>query len=206
MAPKTIMGHVCVDGAVIENLPIRAAMAVGKGPIVAVDVGGSGGQRHAIERQGFAATYTRGLEIVMQTLAEELLQGWTGPPVILVRPRVERISMFAFNRTPYLIAEGFRSLNATFDQLPEDLSTLPTGIHPQREIELKIDAKACVGCGFCFAREPDVFGRGEDGKAVVRRPHQRWSPLGDRVVRGCPTGAISADETPVSDNARSDLV
>lgn len=194
MAPKRIDGHVCVDGAVIENLPIRAAIAVCQAPIVAVDVGGSGGQRHAIERQGFAATYTRGLEIVMQTLAEELLRDWTDPPVVLVRPRVERISMFAFNRTPYLIAEGFRALNSTLDMLPADLTKLPPGIHPQREIELSIDAKACVGCGFCFGREPEIFGRGEDGKAVVRHAHQWWSPLGDRVVSSCPTGAISAEQ------------
>jgi NTE family protein len=194
MAPRPIDGHVCVDGAVIENLPVRAALAVCQGPIIAVDVGGSGGQRHSIERQGFAATYTRGLEIVMQTLAEELLRDWTEPPIILVRPRVERISMFSFNRTPYLIAEGFRALNSTLDQLPDDLAQLPPGIHPQREIELSIDPEACVGCGFCFAREPAIFARGPDGKAVVRHRRQWWSPLGDRVVRSCPTGAISAEQ------------
>lgn len=192
MAPKPIEGRVCVDGAVIENLPIRAALAVCRGPILAVDVGGSGGQRHAIERQGFAATYTRGLEIVMQTQAEEILRDWTGPPIILVRPQVERISMFAFNRTPYLIAEGFRALNSTLDQLPSELAALPNGIHPQWEIELAIDPKTCVGCGCCFAREPEVFGPGPDGKAIVHRSRQWWSPLGDRVARSCPTGAITA--------------
>jgi len=194
LAPRPIDGHVCVDGAVVENLPVRAALAVCRGPIVAVDVGGAGGQRKGIERQGFAATYTRGLEIVMQTLTEELLHEWTDPPIVLVRPRVERVSMFAFNRTPYLIAEGFRALNATLDQLPDDLARLPSGIHPQREVQVSIDPDLCVGCGICFAREPHVFARGEDGKAVVRAPRQWWSPLGDRVVQACPTGAISAEQ------------
>jgi NTE family protein len=192
LAPRPINGRICVDGAVIENLPIRAALAVTRGPILAVDVGSSGSQRHGIERQGFAATYARGLEIVMQTLTEELLREWSEPPVILVRPRVERVSMFAFNRTPYLIAEGFRALNATLDLLATDLHDLPSGIHPQREVELTIDANACVGCGFCYARRPDVYARGDDGKAYVRAPRQWWSPLGDRVVRSCPTNAISS--------------
>lgn len=193
LAPKTINGHVCVDGAVIENLPIRAALALGRGPIIAVDVGSSGSRRHGIERQGFAATYTRGLEIVMQTLTEELLLEWSSPPVVLVRPRVERVSMFSFNRTPYLIAEGFRALNATLDQLPADLAELPDGVHPQRRVTVTVDDARCVGCGFCFARQPDVFERRADGKAAVRNPSQWWSPLSDRVVRTCPSNAIGVE-------------
>ena len=195
LAPRPILGRVCVDGAVVENLPIRAALAVCRGPIIAVDVGGAGGRRHAIERQGFAATYARGLEIVMNTLAEELMRDWADPPVVLVRPRVERISMFAFNRTPYLMAEGFRSLNVTLDRLPNDLENLPPGLHPQHEVRLSIDPKACIGCGICYAREPMIFARSDDGKATVRAPTQWWSPLGDRVVRACPTGAITAEQT-----------
>lgn len=194
LAPRRIGGRVCVDGAVMENLPIRAALAVCQGPILAVDVGGAGGRRHSIERQGFAATYTRGLEIVMNTLAEELLRDWSEPPVVLIRPRVERISMFSFNRTPYLIAEGFRALNATLDRLPADLTGLPPGLHPQREIRLSIDAEACIGCGICYAREPQIFTRRADGRAEVRNGTQWWSPLGDRIVRGCPTGAIKSEQ------------
>jgi len=195
LEPRSINGHVCVDGAVVENLPIRAGLAVCRGPIIAVDVGGSGGVRHGVERQGFAAIYARGLEIVMNTLAEELMRDWSEPPVVLVRPRVERISMFAFNRTPYLIAEGFRSLNATLDVLPPDLRTLPAGIHPQREVTVSIDQDACIGCGICYAREPHVFARDGGGKAVVRSPKQWWSPLGDRVVSACPTAAIKVDQS-----------
>ncbi len=192
LAPRRIDGRVCVDGAVAENLPIRTALAASTAPIIAVDVGGSGGRRHAIERQGFALTYARGLEIVMSTLTEELLREWTDPPILLVRPRVERISMFSFNRTPYLIAEGFRALNAALDRLPGELAALPRGVHPQREVVLAIDSKACIKCGICFAREPDVFERGPDGYAVVKSPRQSWSQLGDRAVRACPTGAITA--------------
>lgn len=192
LAPRPIDGRVCVDGAVAENLPIRTALAAGSVPIIAVDVGGSGGRRHAIERQGFALTYARGLEIVMSTLTEELLRDWQDPPILLVRPRVERISMFSFNRTPYLISEGFRALNSALDRLPGQLAALPPGVHPQREVVLAIEPKACIGCGICYSREPAVFGRAADGLAVVLSPRQSWSALGDRVVRACPTGAITA--------------
>jgi NTE family protein len=194
LAPRPINGHVCVDGAVIENLPVRAAMAIGTGPIIAVFVGGAGRERLGIERQGFAATYARGFEIVMSTLADELLHDWHDPPLVLVRPRVERISMFAFNRTPFLIAEGFRALNSTLDRLPSDLTRLPAGLHPQREVELRIDRARCTGCGVCYSRDPLVFGKEDDGKAVVRAPNQWWTPLSDRMVRWCHAGAISYDQ------------
>lgn len=194
LPPRTINGHACVDGAVVENLPIRAALAVSNGPIIAVDVGGAGGRRHAVERHGFAATYSRGLEIVMNTLAEYVLQDWSDPPVVLIRPRVERISMFAFNRTPYLIAEGFRASSAALDDLPTDLTTLPPGLHPQREVRLSIDPERCIGCGICYARAPHIFTRDVSGKALVKAPMQWWSPVGDQVVRACPTEAIMVDQ------------
>jgi phage-related minor tail protein len=74
--------------------------------VVAVDLSGGAAPRSGVERTGFAATYSRGLEIVMGRLVEHTLDQWTDPPMVLVRPYVERISMFAFNRSAYLIAEG----------------------------------------------------------------------------------------------------
>lgn len=194
LAPKELDGHVCIDGAVLENLPVRAALAVGRWPIIAVDVGAAGATRTGIERLGFAATYARGFEIVMSTLADDLLRDWSDPPVLLVRPRVERISMFAFNRTPYLIVEGYRALSDTLDQLSVDLANLPSGIHPQREVSLAIDPERCVGCGVCAAQAPESFLMGPDGKAHVRHPVQWWSPLGEWILRVCPTDAISATQ------------
>lgn len=194
LPPRTINGHVCVDGAVVENLPVRASLGLCQGPIIAVDVGGSGGQRRAIERQGFASTYARGLELVMNTLSAELLRAWHNPPVVIVRPRVERIPMFAFNRTPYLIAEGFHALHSTLEHLPRAMEDLPPGIHPQREVILSVDDAKCVACGVCYSRQPHIFRRKPDGRAEVKAPRHWWSPLDDRILRGCPTGAITAEQ------------
>jgi NTE family protein len=36
---REVNGHFCADGAIVDNLPVRAAAAVGEGPVVAVDVG-----------------------------------------------------------------------------------------------------------------------------------------------------------------------
>ena len=195
LPPRTILGRVCIDGAVLENLPIRAALAISRSPIIAIDVGGTRVERSGVERKGFVATYSRGLEIVMQTLAAEHLQDWSEPPVVLVRPRVERVSMFAFNKTPFLIAEGYRAMNEALDLLQHRIDELPPGIHPQREVVLQVDASRCVGCGACVARAPEIFSLVANGQAVARTEPIWWSPLGDHLLTSCPTHAIIADQT-----------
>ncbi len=192
LPPRIIQGHTCMDGAVVENLPVRAALAAQAAPIIAVDVGGAGGERVGIERKGFAAVYSRGLEIVMAEMIAENLREWSTPPVVLVRPNVDRVSMFAFNRTPYLIAEGYRATHAALDALPDRLDTLPPGLHPQREVEITVDRERCVGCGVCISRSPQVFKWDDERKAKVYNPLQWWSPLGDGTIEACPTQAITA--------------
>ena len=63
--------------------------------------------------------------------------------------------MFAFNRTPFLITEGYRAVNEALDLLPADFSQLPPGLHPQREMTVRVERARCVGCGACVARAPD---------------------------------------------------
>jgi NTE family protein len=195
LPPREILGRYCIDGAVIENLPVRAALAISRAPIIAVDIGGTRVERKGVERKGFLSTYSRGLEIVMQTLAAEQLQDWAEPPVVLVRPRVERVSMFAFNRTPFLLEEGRRAMNQALDLLPHGLEDLPPGIHPQREVRIRVDRDKCVGCGACVARAPEIFEMGFDGLAVAKEEKLWWSPLGDHLLAVCPTHAITAEQT-----------
>jgi NTE family protein len=195
LPPRAVDGRVCIDGAVLENLPFRAAVAARKGlPIIGVDVGGTRVERSGTERKGFAATYSRGLEIVMQTLSVERLREWSEPPIVLVRPNVARVSMFAFNRTPFLIAEGYRATNEALDLIPNPLDELPPGIHPQREMRVWVEPGLCVGCGACVAHAPETFQMRPDGIAEARVERQWWSPIGDYLLTACPTQAIKAEQ------------
>ncbi|HKP30683.1 MAG TPA: patatin-like phospholipase family protein [Gemmatimonadales bacterium] len=194
LPPLEVRGHFCADGAILDNLPVRAAAAVGEGPVVAVDVGAGGVERSGIERSGFAMTYGRGIEIVMGRLAELTLHDWTTPPLVLIRPNVSKVGMFAFNRTAHLLAEGYRATHEALDHLPDGLDSLPPGgIHPVRHVEVRVDQEKCVGCGLCAAMNPRVFAMDEHGKAMVRMREWTTTPLGDVAVRICPTSAISAE-------------
>jgi NTE family protein len=130
--PRVINGRAYVDGAVVENLPVRLAAALGEGPVFAVNVAATSVVRSANETEGFAATYIRGLEIVMHTQIESQLRAWSGPPLVLVQPKVEHISMFAFDRTEELLEAGYRATIQTLDQLGGRLGAIAGGLHPTR--------------------------------------------------------------------------
>src|SRR6476661_7378830 len=141
--PRVIAGRAYVDGAVVENLPVRLAASLGTGPIIAVNVAATSILRQAHETEGFAATYIRGLEIVMQTQIEDQLRDWNGPPLILVQPRVEHISMFEFDKTAELIEAGYRSTADTLDRLGRDLHLVERGMHPTRRLRVLVDDQRC---------------------------------------------------------------
>jgi NTE family protein len=189
--PREIRGRAYVDGAVVENLPVRLVASLGEGPIIAINVAATSVRRQAHETEGFAATYIRGLEIVMQTQIEDQLRDWNGPPLILVQPRVEHISMFEFDKTPELIEAGYQATAETLDRLGGELHLIGRGMHPTRRLRVLVDEQRCVGCGTCVVQAPKVFRLDARGKAEVVTPVQTWSPLQGAYVLGCPTNAIS---------------
>jgi ferredoxin len=175
----------------VDSLPVIAAASAALQPIFAVDVGGSSVVRQGIESGGFAATYMRGLEIVMQSLTSRSLATWSEPPIVLVRPKVDYIPMFAFEHTEELLEEGYRSANAALDQLSAD-GRMTTGVYPRTRMQIAINPARCIGCGICVAMAPRVFRLRPDGKAEVIAPRQTWSPIDGGYVHHCPTYAISA--------------
>ncbi|MEP6745402.1 MAG: patatin-like phospholipase family protein, partial [Gemmatimonadota bacterium] len=188
--PRDIDGRLCVDGAVIENLPVRVAASLVPAPVIAVHVGATTTLRSGTGLGGFAATYARGLELVMHAMLRERLHHWRTPPLMFVHPRVEHISMFSFSHTRELIDEGYRSTIDTFGELPTGFPIAAEGIFPRRDVVVSVDPKRCVGCGACVMWAPEVFRMGADGKAEVVASRRRWSPIDGQYVRHCPTWAI----------------
>jgi NTE family protein len=190
--PRLIEQRWYVDGAVVENLPVQVAASHSEGPVLAVDVGATTTLRTDVQEGGFAATYIRGLEIVMQTMMENRLRRWTSPPLLLVHPRVEHMPMFAFGHSRELIEEGYRATADLLDQVQDEFDPLAQGIFPQRRVEVRVDPAQCIGCGACVMHAPGTFRLNGEGKAEVTQPLQSWSPLDGHFVRNCPTYAITA--------------
>ena len=122
--PRLINGRAYVDGAVVDNMPVRQAAVLGEGAVVAVNVAANDIERAGVETQGFAATYIRGLEIVMHRQIDAQLRNWDGPPLVLIAPKVEHISMFAFDRTDELLQAGYASTITALDALGDGFGTV----------------------------------------------------------------------------------
>src|SRR5439155_1335834 len=193
LPPREIRGRFYMDGATVDNLPVGTARILGSDVIVAVDVSASNALRADTQDEGFASVFARAAEIAMQTILELRLREWTTPPIYYIHPRVEHISAFDFDHLREVVEEGYRATVAALDQPEEWPGSSDTGVHPRRPVSVRVQRERCIGCGACLVQAPPgMFVLDAEGKAVVTRPDQEWSPIDGEFIRHCPTYAISA--------------
>jgi NTE family protein len=197
--PGKVDGRLCIDGGTIDNLPVAVA-AQHADAVIAVDVGSSDLSHNTdSSAQGFAATYMRAATVMMHALQVAPLSQWSGPPMILIRPRLGHVGWLSFSHTPDVIAEGYRAAVEAMAQLPECLAA-KGGVYPRSAYRLEVDRDLCTGCGFCAAIAPNVMGMDSRGKAYAKTEIVDWCSADGDFVRHCPTEAISATRlTPAAD-------
>lgn len=187
--PGAVGGRTCVDGGVIDNLPVAIA-GQKSDALIAVDVGNSDlSSPIPIAGQGFFNVYMRAATIMMHWLQEEPLTHWQGPPMILIRPRITHMGWFNFDSTHELITEGYRSAVESLDHF-EAWRSARGGIFPKRAVQVDVDQDKCTGCGMCVALAPTLMHLDRNNKAYCTMRVVHWSPADGDFVRHCPTGAI----------------
>ncbi len=190
--PGVLDGRMCVDGGVVDNLPVAVA-ALGMDAVIAVDTGSSSlVTENDIAAQGFPGIYMRAATTMMHALQLGPLERWWGPPMILIRPKVSHIGWFSFSHSDELVDAGYRAAIdalAHFDRCLEAES----GIFPRRPVRITVDRDKCIGCTLCVSLAPWVMAMDEDGKAVAKTPVVQWSPADGDFVHHCPTYAIGAE-------------
>lgn len=190
--PGDVGGRSCVDGGVIDNLPVNVA-GLGMDAVIAVDTGSAALiTRKDIAQQGFTAIYMRAATTMMHALQLSPLERWAGPPMILVRPRVSHIGWFSFTQTDELIEAGYRAAMEALVHL-DDCLAAESGVYPRRATKISVDRAKCIGCTLCVAMAPNVMTMDETGKAVPRIPVVDWSPADGDFIHHCPTYAINAE-------------
>lgn len=189
--PGQVDDRVCVDGGVIDNLPVAVA-ALGMDMVIAVDVGSSDLARDpGIAQQGFASIYMRSAMTMMHALQQFPLEQWSGPPMLLIRPKVGR-DWLSFTNSVQHIREGYRAAAKALEHFDTYIEQ-PSGIFPRKRVELSVSREKCIGCGLCAALAPTYMGMDSSGKAFTRTRVVEWSAADGEFVHHCPTSAIEAN-------------
>ena len=111
--PAEVAGAYLVDGGVLETLPLERAAELGATGILAVDVGSAReGDAEKTVEQGLVAIAHRALGIGAGRHRRELVESWTEPPLLYVRPELGGHGTFDFDGVKYFLEEGYRATRA----------------------------------------------------------------------------------------------
>lgn len=190
--PGKVGSRVCVDGGVIDNLPVGIA-SLGMDAVIAVDTGSTSTVRHQdVGKYGFATIYMRAAGTMMHALQLGPLTRWNGPPMILIRPDLADISWFSFAKADKLIALGYAAAREALSYFDECMQA-SSGIFPVRDVRVTVIREKCISCGTCVALAPALMALDESGIAYPKKPVVKWSPAHGDFVHHCPTCAIVAE-------------
>jgi NTE family protein len=201
--PGVVDGRTCVDGGVVDNLPVSIASQFAD-IIIAVDVGSSDAPQPTAAQDGFASIYMRSATMMMHALQQFPLEHWHGPPMVLIRPRVDDANWLSFTDTSATIEEGYRAAVRSLDRF-ESYFGEHGCVFPRRRVQVDVDREKCVSCGTCVTLAPSIMGMDNSGKAFARTHIVEWSPADGGFVHECPTLAISTRNLERRANLREEL-
>ncbi len=105
--PARLPGGCYVDGGVGDALPLTRAAELGATGIVAIDVGaGAEADARKVVSDGMVAIHQRVLSITTQRRRIETVEGWSGPPLLYIRPDLDGYGTFDFDHIPYFLEAG----------------------------------------------------------------------------------------------------
>jgi NTE family protein len=195
--PGPVSGRLCVDGGVLDNLPVSVA-GRGMDAVIAVDTGSSDLEpENDIATAGFASIYVRAATTMMHALQLAPFATWTRPPMILIRPKVTHIGWFSFSHTEELLEAGYTAAMEACKHY-EECITWGIGVFPRRPMQITVNRDKCIGCTLCAALAPDVMAMDAHQKAYPLTPIVEWSPADGDFVHHCPTLAIEATRLDMS--------
>lgn len=108
--PAEVGDKVYVDGGTEFSLPLVRAADLGATGIVAVDPGsGRQSHPHRVVAQGMLAVHQRVFSIMSWRKRTDMVAHWETPPLLYVRPDMEGIGTFDFDKVRYFLEEGYRA-------------------------------------------------------------------------------------------------
>ncbi len=202
--PGQVGDRVCIDGGTMDNLPVNIA-GLEVDAIIAVDVGIADVPHAAgVANAGFASIFMRAATMMMHAMQQATLDTWSGPPMLLVRPKVSHINWFSFSHADQLLEVGYETTRQSLRHLLDALAA-PGGIFPRLEMEVAVDRDKCTGCGLCAAHYPALMAMDGRQRAYPLEPIHNFSPADAAFARCCPVEAITVNAVANRDRVADEL-
>lgn len=113
-------GGVYIDGGADQALPMGRAAELGATGIVAVDVGsGQEADAERVMKGGMLAVHERVFSMMSGLRRREGVAEWEGVPLLYLRPRLDGISGFDFERTAEFVQLGREAVRELEEQKAE---------------------------------------------------------------------------------------
>ncbi len=124
--PISLPGGVYVDGGSEDALPIRRAVELGATGIVAIDVSAAESvEPRAVVAQGMLAIHERVFSIMSGNRRRRTIQEWDGPPLLYIRPEVDRFETLDFEHIDEMIESGRIAAERTLEATPLNPRAVP---------------------------------------------------------------------------------
>ncbi|TVP76435.1 MAG: patatin-like phospholipase family protein [Gemmatimonadales bacterium] len=109
--PARLPGGLYVDGGSSSALPLDRAASLGATGIVAVDAGSGGDMPvEKILEDGMVGVHQRVFSLMSRRRRMELVEGWTGVPLLYVRPELDGYGTFDFDHVEYFLDAGRQAM------------------------------------------------------------------------------------------------
>lgn len=112
--PLVVDGRALVDGGTDHPLGLAKASEQGPSGVIGIDVGaGEVADADAILKQGMLGVHQRIFAIMTYRRRQYEIDHWAGPPLMMVRPRLDGFGAFDFDQVEYFVEEGYRAMSQT---------------------------------------------------------------------------------------------
>ncbi len=106
--PLRLDGDTLVDGGVVNTFPLSEAVAWGAERVIGVDVGSDFmPPQEGFFEQGLVAIHDRVLNLSLRNQRQDCLARYSDLPGLYIRPEIGHLSTFDFDRTQFLMEEGY---------------------------------------------------------------------------------------------------
>jgi NTE family protein len=125
--PLRFDGDVLVDGGILNAFPLSQAAAWDAERVIGVDVGSDfAPPPEGFFEQGLVAIHHRVVALDMRDRRRETLARYSHLPDVYIRPDVGHVDTFDFERTQFLMEEGYRAAREALESLDGTGSTRRT--------------------------------------------------------------------------------